>query len=227
MAAGAADVMGRLRMWRLAAALAACAAAAGCATRQAVPVPRPAPPLPVRSAVGVASWYGPGFNGHRTANGEIYDENDMTAASNIFPLDSRVVVTDLANGRVVEVRINDRGPYVKGRKIDLSYAAARSLRMVGPGTATVRMDLVRTSLADQGGSPQYFVQVGSFAERQNAERLRARLAARYNDVAISELDTGTGRYYRVRMGGFASRGQARERGAQAARLGLPIIIVRE
>jgi peptidoglycan lytic transglycosylase len=208
--------------------IAGCAMIAGCAARQPVYVPPPpSPRQPVRTATGVASWYGPGFKGKPTASGEIYDESDLTAASNIFPLGSRVVVTDLDDGRAVEVRINDRGPFVKGRKIDLSYGAARVLRMVGPGTARVRMDLLETTAADPAGSARYFVQVGSFVEPGNAEHLRARLAAYYSDVTIDELDTGGTRYYRVRMGGFATRYQARARAAQSARFGLPTIIVRE
>lgn len=215
---------------RGAALIVACALIAGCAARTPPPIsppPAPASAAPLRSTAGIASWYGPGFNGKPTAAGEIYDQSELTAASNIFPLGSRVIVTDLDNGRAVEVRINDRGPFVKGRKIDLSWGAARALGMLGPGTAPVRMDLVQTVAADPAGVPQYFVQVGSFAAPANAENLRARLAAYYRDVSIDRLDTGGRRYYRVRMGGFATRAQARTRAAQTARLGLPAVIINE
>src|SRR5438309_11172638 len=116
---------------------------AGCAPMRTSP---PAPP-PVIDGVqlGVASWYGPGFHGNRTANGEIYDQYELTAAHRTLPLGTRVMVTNLSNGRAVEVRINDRGPFVDGRAIDLSYAAARVLRMVGPGTARVRIDALASS----------------------------------------------------------------------------------
>jgi rare lipoprotein A len=115
-------------MWRrFGFAMAMCAVAAGCASREPPPVTPPVPAIParsgsapIRSVVGKASWYGPGFNGRSTATGEIYDQDQMTAASSIFPLGSRTIVTDLASGRSVEVRINDRGPFRKGRKIDLS-----------------------------------------------------------------------------------------------------------
>jgi rare lipoprotein A len=204
---------------------------AGCASRQSVPVVAPVAvqprSAPIRSVVGKASWYGPGFNGHTTATGEIYDQEQMTAASSIFPLGSEVVVTDLGNGRAVEVRINDRGPFRKGRKIDLSHGAARALGLVGPGTALVRMDLVSTPAFDPAGQPQYFVQAGSYADQANAEKIRSRLAAYYPDVRLSELDTGSGRYYRVQMGGFATREQAQARAVQTARFGLPVIIIRE
>jgi rare lipoprotein A len=221
-------------MWRrLGFAIAVCAMAAGCASREPfVTPPIPALPTrsgsaPIRSVVGKASWYGPGFNGRPTATGEIYNQDQMTAASSIFPLGSRAIVTDLASGRAVEVRINDRGPFRKGRKIDLSYGAARALGMVGPGTALVRMDLVSTPAVDPAGEPQYFVQAGSYADHGNAENARARLAAYYTDVRLSELDTEGRRYYRVRMGGFATREQARARALQSARFGLPVIIISE
>src|SRR6266571_2294638 len=96
--------------------------AAGCA---AVRAPAP-PPITNGVQVGVASWYGPGFHGNRTANGEIYDQYELTAAHPSLPLGTRVMVTNLENGRAVQVRINDRGPFVGGRAIDLSYAAART-----------------------------------------------------------------------------------------------------
>jgi rare lipoprotein A (peptidoglycan hydrolase) len=92
--------------------------------------------------IGTASWYGPGFHGNRTSSGEIYDQYELTAAHRTFPLGTRVSVTNLQNGREVEVRINDRGPFVKERTIDLSYAAARSLDMLGPGTAPVRIEVL-------------------------------------------------------------------------------------
>src|SRR5881398_3313290 len=116
---------------------------AGCAPMRTRP---PAPP-PVIDGVqlGVASWYGPGFHGNRTANGEIYDQYELTAAHRTLPLGTRVMVTNLSNGRAVEVRINDRGPFVGGRAIDLSYAAACVLHVVGPGTARVRIEVLPSS----------------------------------------------------------------------------------
>src|SRR5712691_9791904 len=113
---------------------------AGCAPMRTRP---PAPP-PVIDGIqlGVASWYGPGFHGNRTANGEIYDQYELTAAHRTLPLGTRVMVTNLSNGRAVEVRVNDRGPFVDGRAIDLSYAAARTIGMVGPGTVRVRIEVL-------------------------------------------------------------------------------------
>src|SRR5215470_1447945 len=110
-----------------------------CALFRSTPTP---PPVRNGQQEGIASWYGPGFHGRRTANGEIYDQYELTAAHQSLPLGTRVMVTSLSNGRSVEVRINDRGPFVGGRIVDLSYAAASVLRMVGPGTAMVRVEVL-------------------------------------------------------------------------------------
>jgi rare lipoprotein A len=179
--------------------------------------------------VGVASWYGPGFDGRKTASGEVYNQEDMTAASNLFPLGTRVIVTDLKTQRSAEVRINDRGPFCKGRKIDLSHAAARMLGIISPGTAACRLAVVSvpatTSPVAEGA--RYFVQAGSFAMPSNAEHLRVRLAAYYSDVHIDSLDVGKSRYYRVRMGAFPTRDKAQARAAESGRFGLPLLVVSE
>src|SRR5262245_52774158 len=110
---------------------------------QACSVTRPVtPPVVGGRQEGIASWYGPGFHGKRTANGEIYDQYELTAAHQTLPLGTRVMVTSLTNGRGVEVRVNDRGPFVGGRIVDLSYAAARVIGMIGPGTMPVRLDVI-------------------------------------------------------------------------------------
>ena len=95
-----------------------------------------------RREVGVASYYARGHDGRRTANGERFDMNEMTAAHRTLPFGTRVRVTNLGNGRDVVVRINDRGPWKKGRVIDVSYAAARKLGLIGPGTARVRLEVL-------------------------------------------------------------------------------------
>jgi rare lipoprotein A (peptidoglycan hydrolase) len=104
---------------------------------------RPAPP-PVEGGVqvGVASWYGPGFHGRPTASGEIFDQHALTAAHPSLALGTRARVTSLANDRSVEVRINDRGPFVGGRIVDLSRAAAERIHMIGPGVMRVRLDVL-------------------------------------------------------------------------------------
>ena len=177
----------------------------------------------------MASWYGPGFHGHKSATGGIYDQEDLTAASIAFPLGSRVMVTNLENVRSVEVTITDRGPFVKGRKIDLSHKAARMIGMLDHGTARVRITLISKppGTRDVGAPLRYWVQVGSYSEHQNAEQVRGKLAAYYDDVRIDQLDADNRRYYRVRMGAFASRSAAEARASDSARFGLPVVIVTE
>jgi len=177
----------------------------------------------------MASWYGPGFHGRKTSAGSIYDQEELTAASIAFPLGSRVMVTNLDNGLSVEVTITDRGPFLKGRKIDLSQKAARMIGMLGHGTARVRISLIsKPAGSREVGAPlRYFVQVGSFSEQQNAERLRSKLAPYYADVHVDRLDADHRRYYRVRMGAFATRSAAEARASDSARFGLPVVIVTE
>jgi rare lipoprotein A len=215
--------------WSAIVAMVIVTGAAGCSTYRA-PTPPPTAIAPRGGAViGIASWYGPGFNGHLTSSGEIYNQEDMTAASTLYPLGSRVMVTNLRNDRSVEVRINDHGPYVKGRKIDLSKKAARMLAMIGPGTAPVRIDLLSVPAGSRpvGAAPVYFVQVGSFSNPANAGHLRERLAAYYPDVSVDPVDANGQTFYRVRMGAFESRASARNRAAETARFGLPVVIVSE
>jgi rare lipoprotein A len=128
---------------RLVPALIAAAALAACATPRG-PVSPPVSSEPERGRVetGYASWYGRWHHGRRTTSGEIYDMNRLTAAHPSLPLGTRVRVTNLRNGRSVEVRVNDRGPAVDGRILDLSYAAARALDAVGEGVVPVRLRVV-------------------------------------------------------------------------------------
>jgi len=218
--------------WILAIAALISVALSACST---TPPVHKTPPPPIAeqpsqsSLVGMASWYGPGFNGHHTANGEVYNQEELTAASTVIPLGSRVMVTNLDNHRSVEVRINDHGPYVKGRKIDLSHEAARTLGIVKPGTARVRIDVLSQPAGTRtAGTPiRYYVQVGSYSQQTNARRVSNQLAGYYRDVRIDEVSAGARSFYRVRMGSFATSDQARERANESARFGYPIVIVSE
>lgn len=213
-----------MRLWAL---ILISAALASCAAQRPV-FPPSAQTIPFRpTVIGVASWYGPGFNGHPTSSGEIYNQEDLTAASILFPLGTRLIVTNLANGRSVEVTVNDHGPYVRGRELDLSHRAAVLLGMIGPGTTRVRMDVVRTPAGGPPIGERFYVQVGSFSDAANARRMGDRLATRYSDVRVVTANAGESRLYRVRMGAFASRQAARERAARLTRLGVPVIIITE
>ena len=123
---------------------------------------------------GTASWYGPGFHGKTTANGETYNQYAMTAAHKLLPLGTKVRVTHMGNGRSIIVRINDRGPFVDDRVIDLSRAAASRLNILGPGTARVRIQSlggVATMQENGDMTGPFYVQVGAFANRENADSL--------------------------------------------------------
>jgi rare lipoprotein A len=161
------------------------------------------------SETGLASWYGPEFQGRRTSSGEVFDMHQLTAAHRDLPLGTWVLVTNLDNGRAVEVRVNDRGPFVSDRVLDLSYAAADLLGMVGPGVVPVRLVVSRLEgEASAAGPIRFTVQVGSFAAEANARRLQQTLAGSRPDVEIVRSVVGSDTFYRVRVGNFVSRGEA-------------------
>ncbi len=207
--------------------MAACALFAGCAAQSPSRSVPPLLPPQITSIEGVASWYGPSFQGHHTSSGAVYDQEDLTAASTLFPLGTHLLVTNLANRRAVEVIVNDHGPYVKGRQIDLSHKAASVLGVIGPGTARVRMDVLATPPGGPAIGERFFVQVGSFADSSNARRMQQRLAASYPDVRIEKAEAGASIYYRVRMGAFIHRNEAESRAARVASVGYSAVIITE
>jgi rare lipoprotein A len=169
---------------RILAVIAAVAAIAGCGHKKRVRTTLP-PPITVQpgyTETGVASWYGNPYHGRPAANGEIYDMEKMTAAHRTMPFNTWVRVYDLDTQKTTEVRITDRGPFVDNRIIDLSRAAARELEMIGPGTARVRIEVIRAP----AGAPTalYAVQVGSFQNQANAERLRGRMESAYGNAKL-------------------------------------------
>jgi rare lipoprotein A len=172
---------------------------------------------------GVASWYGPGFHQVRTSTGEPYDMYAMTAAHKTLPLPAYVRVTNLQNGRSVVVRVNDRGPFVDNRIIDLSYTAASKLDMLRNGTAMVEVRSVEpetaiapavvvagaapdVSTADSGDAPPVvgkalFIQAGAFSDPNNAARLADKLrGGGYGKVFVRDDQIAGRRLYRVRIG---------------------------
>ena len=134
---------------------------------------------PTPAVVGMASWYGPGFHGRKTSAGSYYNQEDLTAASIEFPLGSRVMVTNLDNGRSVEVTITDRGPFKKGRKIDLSHKAARVIGMLDQGTAHVRISLISKPRGTREvGAPLRYCRPGRFIFRATERRAVAQQIGR-------------------------------------------------
>lgn len=161
---------------------------------------------------GVASWYGKDFHGKRTSNGELYDMHAMTAAHKTLPLGVFVKVRNTDNGRETVVRVNDRGPFVKGRIIDLSYAAAKKLGVDVVGTAPVRIEALgyRGSGAEHYTAIEnydagtYTVQIGSFREYSNAQRLSGEMKTLFgfSEVHMTNIEGNT--FYRVYAGKYAS-----------------------
>ncbi|TVQ67171.1 MAG: septal ring lytic transglycosylase RlpA family protein [Balneolaceae bacterium] len=159
---------------------------------------------------GIASWYGPGFHGKATANGETYNMNDLTAAHRTLPFNTVVRVNNLDNGRSVTVRINDRGPYVDNRIIDLSRRAAQDIEMIGPGIANVQLFLVREG--DRPVTPQnassretFTVQIGSF-ERESDARAKA---ASVRGSRVEQVNLQGRTVFRVYYGTYATAEEAR------------------
>ena len=173
--------------------------------------------------VGKASWYGKKFHGRKTANGEIYDMYAISAAHKTLPMGTYVRVRNLHNKKEIVVRINDRGPFVRSRIIDLSYAAAKKIDIVGPGTAKVKIvalgvagksepkrDKHRTYIPVNYYVGNFTFQVGAFCDRQNAERCREKLAQKYSNAHITTYNSGDTIYYRVRLEKCSNLEQARE-----------------
>ncbi len=188
-------------------------------------------------AEGTASWYGSKFHGRRTSSGEPYDMYDMTAAHRSLPLPTYVRVTNLDNGRSTVVRVNDRGPFVDDRLIDLSYAAATRLGVIDNGTARVRVRALTPGEstadkqadvddADAGRGGEVYLQVGAFREYANAQRMRARVrGAGIRPVDVEKVEPAAGEsVYRVRIGPLAADadrdamlGKLEEAGVKGAR----------
>ena len=164
---------------------------------------------------GVASWYGPSFHGNPTANGEIYDMWALTAAHRTLPFGTRVLVQSAETGKSVTVRINDRGPFIRGRVIDLSYGAARELAMIGKGTEDVLLTILESSEPEyfsnkaKRSAENYWVQAGSFATLTQAVSLKEQLAPQYPRVRLKTVDLPSGQWHRVQIGTFYSQDKAR------------------
>jgi rare lipoprotein A len=175
---------------------------------------------------GMASWYGPGFHGKRTANGERYDMHQMTAAHRTLPIGSVARVRSLSTERTVTVRINDRGPFARDRIVDVSYAAAERLGMLGPGTLEVELQVVGYQ-GPGGALGSLYVQVGSFAQDANARQLAARLKENHQ-VRVLVVNLSEGRRYRVQVGPYRNEVDAQSVADRlSSELLLDAIVLRE
>jgi rare lipoprotein A len=194
------------------------------------PPARPAiPGIPGAGEVGIASWYGPDFHGRRTSSGEVYDMHQLTAAHRELPLGTWILVTNLENGRSVELRVNDRGPFVADRIVDVSYAAGRLLGMIGPGVIPVRLTVTQPAIAP-GGIPlgaaaRFAVQAGSFNSLENARAVERSLAEGFPGVEVVRRVIGTEAYFRVWVGNFARRSEAQAVAERLAARGLAVLVI--
>ncbi|MBE0583692.1 MAG: septal ring lytic transglycosylase RlpA family protein [Desulfofustis sp.] len=157
---------------------------------------------------GIASWYGEDFHGRRTSNGETYDMHALTAAHKTLPMNTVLLVQNLDNKKEIIVRVNDRGPFVKGRIIDLSYSAAKQLNIVGRGTAHVRITALTEGeksesqmreMAQQFYTGDFYVQIGAFANTDNALRLQDRFLQAGHKTLIQKYQENQSTYYRVHV----------------------------
>lgn len=155
--------------------------------------------------VGLASWYGKDFHGKPTSSGEIYNMFGLSAAHQTLPLGTDLRVTELRSGRSVRVRVNDRGPFVGNRILDLSYGAAKALGIIEEGTADVEIEIV-------GFSPNedvFLVQVGSYRSKESALRIKEKVGQYYKAVYVETIKTDSGPFHRVRIGPLRSERDAR------------------
>ena len=190
---------------RLVCAFAAALALGGCGKKKITVAPRGArrpgpsapPPIVGQTETGVASWYGHPYDGRQAADGEIYDMETLVAAHRTLPFQTLVRVRNLSNGKTVDVRIIDRGPFVGGRIIDLSHAAAQQIGVIGPGVAQVELTIVS---APANPEPALFaVQVGAFRERANADRVERNMISAYGAARAVER-AGNPSVFRVLAG---------------------------
>jgi len=179
----------------------------------------------------VASWYGSEFQGKPTSSGEIFNMYAYTCAHKEYPFGTRLKVINLSTNRSVVCLVNDRGPFVWGRDIDLSYAAAKEIGLIGPGTSRVWIQYLgrdisyRREVQYLTGEGPFTLQVGSFQDRANADRLKKALALKYSNVYIAHADIKGKRFYRVRIGRFQLKNDAGQLGQTLAEEGYPVVVI--
>jgi|WetSurSiteA1Bulk_404760.scaffolds.fasta_scaffold00201_7 rare lipoprotein A len=183
-----------------------------------------------QSGYGVASWYGAEFHGRPTSSGETFNMYALTCAHREYPFGSQLRVTNVANNKSVSCVVNDRGPFASGRDIDLSYAAAKEIGLIGPGTGNVFIEYTRRDISYirevNYGSAQgpFTIQAGSFREYRNAVRLKDSLELKYKNVYIIEATIKIDTFYRVRIGKYSRRDEAYGFAKMLAEEGYAILI---
>ena len=155
---------------------------------------------PIYVQIGLASWYGPPYNHRRGSNGEIYDQNALTAAHRTLPMNSVVRVTNQTTGHSVVVRITDRGPFIEDRIVDLSLAAAKAVDVWRAGTAEVKLEVLSAPAPIAEGG-RWCVQIGAFQSEHEARKVKDKLQNRYTDANVIQFTGPTGEWVRLRPQG--------------------------
>ncbi|MBI5099121.1 MAG: septal ring lytic transglycosylase RlpA family protein [Nitrospirae bacterium] len=179
-------------------------------------LPPPEYRMPPGEGYITASWYGADFHGRPTSSGERYDMYGLTAAHKEMDFGTRLRVTNPDNGKSVIVTVNDRGPFIPGRDLDLSYGAAREIDHIGKGVGLVKIEYLgrdmryvkRVEFSPSLSAGMISIQVGSFIEKSNADRLKQGLDLKYSDVYITTFLKDNQKFYRVRIGRYDSRDSA-------------------
>jgi rare lipoprotein A len=189
---------------------------------------------PPGKTYAVASWYGPKFHGRPTSSGEIFDMYKNTCAHKKYPFGLRLRVTNLSNNRSVECVVNDRGPFIKGRDIDLSYASAKTIGLIGPGVGRVLLETVsrdeqyvkKVKIRALDRTGPFAIQIASFKKNINAVRLKKVLSFSYGNVYIQEALINGQTYYRVRIGDFYKFDNALAIARQLGQVGYQPMVIR-
>ena len=174
-----------------------------------------------QTQIGIASWYGIDEHNNYAASGERFSKFAYTAAHKSLPMGTVVRVTNLENGRDVIVKINDRGPFVRGRIIDLSHAPAKAIDMIGKGTVKVKVEVMSTPSSRDGSyfDAHYTVQVGSFREKTAAQGVKRKLDVEYDEVRVETVKIGGDDYHRVRVGRYSNKKDAEKAASGLRRRG--------
>jgi rare lipoprotein A len=189
--------------------------------------------VPAGSKYVIASWYGADFNGRPTASGEIFDMHKKTCAHKEYPFGTKLMVTNTLNDKSVECTVNDRGPFIPGRDLDLSYFCAKEIGLISTGTAKVRIDYLDRDTryvkyikySSSGDKVPVTIQVGSFKDESNASRLKTALEFKYSGVHVTEAEIKGVTYYRVRIGKFKNKDEARDFAKKLADEGYDVLVI--
>lgn len=183
----------------------------------------PIVPVLVYRETGTASWYGREFHGRPTASGETFDMYGLSAAHRTIPLGTLIRVTNLNNSKSITARVNDRGPFVSSRVIELSFGAAREIGFASQGTAPVKIETFGTA----SNSGVFTVQAAMFSEEENARLLKEKLSQRYEMVTIIPFQSNIGRFFRILVGNYQTEEKAERIAAKLTLEGLEPVVLRK